>query len=137
MKSGSTGVILVCSMLAACADPVVVEPQQITLRTDQGEYVTGEIGRLVLENLGPRGLRVSFCQPLIERKHEGEWQSAGRIMEACTMELSPVQAGDSAERRFEIRPEFFTSEGEYRLRIGVDDRGELVEVVSSAFTVRT
>jgi hypothetical protein len=103
--------------LAACSDPLEVEPPFVELRTDRESYQVGDTAVLSLINHHPL-LTVRFgpgCTFLPEVLAEGDWVVTGGPY-ACPLvfRFEEIGPGRTVERPFIIDESRFPPDGEYR-----------------------
>lgn len=129
-------------VLAACGDPTASGEQVLTLETNRGEYAMGERVELTLTNHGPLAIgpgnspETLLCQPEVQRRRGSNWESVGKVSEACILPgLPPLEPGGSVERALVLSAPFFAPGTAYRFGVIVSTGGRLLACYSNEFMV--
>lgn len=141
-------VTLLCAVLAgACTGTVDVElePGAVTagldLRTDRPLYRSGDRVTVVLVNRSSASLpHNALCATRIQRYAEDEWRSTDLVTGiVCTLAggLAPMEPGDSASVRFDVRSANLPAGHRYRLLVDVPAVKTFrpLRAISAPFTV--
>jgi len=116
-------------------------PQHVELATDQTAYSVGDTGLMIVRNFGPRTIAWNCMQ--LQQLVDGAWQGRG-LFPPGTVCIEPIgtpflEPGATWSGPFQVLPEAFTVEGDYRFSIFVYDEGgyiqQLPEVFSNTFAV--
>ena len=108
---------------------------------DRSTYAVGDSASIVLTNHGPAPIGPTaqlLCRPKVERRAGEAWQVVTEFDDVCTLPMvRDLQAGGRVNRKFQITPDRFASDGQYRLMVmvGVEGAADPMTVVSNAFTV--
>lgn len=137
----SAGVGMICILLLGWGCSAGLNLQDVKLQTDRTTYAVGDSASMVLTNQGPAPIGPTgqlLCRPKVERRAGEAWQVVTEFDDVCTLPIDPnLQAGGRVNRKFQITPDRFTSEGQYRLIVNVLVVGaaDPMTVASNAFTV--
>lgn len=132
-------------LLAACSSPFSSSGLELTVRTDEEEYVANPISSVslvgfIVKNEGDESIYVPHCGEVIvavDRREGGDWRQAyggGSLCQAInTSGPLEVQPGDSVRSVVSVG-----EPGEYRIRVRATDSRDsnrFHERVSNTFTV--
>jgi hypothetical protein len=132
-----TAVVMMTTSFGACAPMPPEDGGGLVLRVDQSSYRPGDPAVLTLFNGTAADVGYNLCVTALDRRVGDGWEPAPvPLVEACTMELRVLGAGQTAEFRHTL-PRGLQA-GEYRMRTGVESPlGEAqAGVVTEAFEVR-